>query len=680
MKMQNRTIYQAAVLLMLLTSCDKSPQLLSEYATDPDAVRIDASVGLITRSNPLGSEEEQAKFNKGDKITVIQNAKNLVNYVFDGTSWAPEGEDYLTWQTGGTNTFRLQYPYIGHESDFGEFFKDQSTLEKMTRSDLMLSEDIECTKIPDDRTLSATLARQRSLITVVIAGFGDEFSSEEAKVTDLKLHLWDGGQGEEIIKVTPFIRDAQGAAQPEGTAGLKGFSYTAIGRNDCKYSGKSFITMTVAGKTLTVANPADMMVGKHYTYNLTVGKESVKIAGITVAPWGTGEAIDGTHETVTDRYSVWDGTSVDTALQGYDYEDYGYGTEEYPYVINTAAQLAGFAKLVNEGDDFEDKYIKLDANIDLNGQPWTPIGKENKSFKGHFNGNGKVIINMNVNASAGDDCAGFFGVASGATISNLILRNGKVSGEIKYWAALLVAYGADITVESCKVDGTVKSDVKYVYSGGLIGAIIGKNKISNCEVNVDCCGRYSGGIIGKGEFNNDGNITIEGCTVRGVVSSGDGTVGGIAGLLIYGVPVISDCVSYADIKCNATMSDSSVGGLVAEIIHSGSQGTVKNCAVYGDIFCKPCATSTYITNYTKVGGMFGLVDGVTISGLKFEGKINVDENCSQTDKSKIGAFIGEIQNSITVSSECTYRKAGNEEFPAVASNPKGVGINNIKGI
>lgn len=78
--------------------------------------------------------------------------------------------------------------------------------------------------------------------------------------------------------------------------------------------------------------------------------------------------------------------------------------------------------------------------------------------------------------------------------------------------------------------------------------------------------------------------------------------------------------------------------------------------------------------------MFGLVDGVTISGLKFEGKINVDENCSQTDKSKIGAFIGEVQNSITVSGECTYRKAGNEEFPAVASNPKGVGINNIKGI
>ena len=672
MKMRNRTIYLAALLAMF-AACTKTPQ--PGYVSDPEAVRIDASVGLITRSNPLGTAEEQTEFNKGDKISVTHvSANKYVNYVFDGTSWAPEGEDYLTWQTGGTNTFRLQYPYIGHESDFGEFFKDQSTLEKMTRSDLMLSEDIECTKIPDDRTLSATLARQRSLITVVIAGFGDEFSSEEAKVTDLKLHLWDGGQGEEIIKVTPLIRDAQGAAQPEGTAGLKGFSYTAIGRNDCKYSGKSFITMTVAGKTLTVANPADMMVGKHYTYNLTVGKESVKIAGITVAPWGTGEAIDGTHETVTDRYSVWDGTSVDTALQGYDYEDYGYGTEEYPYVINTAAQLAGFAKLVNEGDDFEDKYIKLDANIDLNGQPWTPIGKENKSFKGHFNGNGKVIINMNVNASAGDDCAGFFGVASGATISNLILRNGKVSGEIKYWAALLVAYGADITVESCKVDGTVKSDVKYVYSGGLIGAIIGKNKISNCEVNVDCCGRYSGGIIGKGEFNNDGNITIEGCTVRGVVSSGDGTVGGIAGLLIYGVPVISDCQSYADIKCGNMSRESSVGGLVAEMRHSFDHAIVKNCAVYGNISCKP-----YGGNECHVGGMFGKVRVATISGLKFEGYMDVDKDCNNTtDIEYTGYFIGKIDNSITIEDKCTYRKAGTKDLKAVASYPEGVDITKIE--
>ena len=671
MKMQK--VYLAALLTML-AACTKAPQAGDGYVSDPEAVRIDASVGLITRSNPLGTAEEQTKFNKGDKISVTHvSANKYVNYVFDGTSWAPEGEDYLTWQTGGTNTFRIQYPHIGHERDFGEFFKDQSTVEKMTRSDLMQSEDIECTKIPDDRILSATLNRKRSLITVVIAGFGDEFSSEEAKVTDLKLHLWDGGQGDEIITVTPYIRDAQGVAQPEGTAGLKGYSYTAIGRNDCKYSGKAFITMTVAGKSLTVANPADMMVGKHYTYNLTVGKETVKIAGVTVAPWGTGDPIDGTYETETDRYSVWDGTSVEDPW-GYGSE--GYGTEEYPYVINSAAHLAGFAKLVNEGYDFSGKYIKLNSNIDLNGQPWTPIGgnwldvnNPGNYFRGHFDGNGKVITNMTVNAIAGANEAGLFGLASNATIRNLILRNGKVSDGI-YSSALLIAKGASITVESCKVDGAVKSEGKGVSSGGLIGRGDGESKITNCEVSVDCYGdQYSGGIIGCCEYVD---VTIEGCTVRGLVSSGSNYVGGIAGILLDCVLVISDCVSHADVKCNSTMTDSSMGGLVAKI----SGGTVKDCTVYGNIFCIPCSTGTY----TKVGGMFGLVDGVTMSGLKFEGKVNVDKSCSDLDKSKTGAFIGEVQNSITVSGECTYRESGNEDLPAVASNPNGVEINNIKGI
>lgn len=287
MKMQK--VYLMA-LLTLFAACTKTPQAGTGYAADPDAVRVNVSVGSLTRSNPLGSAEEQTRFNAGDKISVIHvSANKLVNYKFDGISWAPEGDNYLKWQSGGENTFRLQYPYIGYERDFGEFFKDQSTLEKMSRSDLMKSEDIGYTEIPDDKRLTATLKRQRSLVTVVIAGFADEFSSEDAKITDLKMHLWDGGQGDEIITVTPYIRDAQGAAQPEGTAGLKGYSYTAIGRNGCDYRGNAFISMIVAGKTLTVSNPAPMEIGKHYIYNLMVGKETVKIAGVTVAPWGTGE-------------------------------------------------------------------------------------------------------------------------------------------------------------------------------------------------------------------------------------------------------------------------------------------------------------------------------------------------------------------------------------------------------
>ena len=656
--MKMRKVYLAA-LLAVLAACTKAPQAGDGYVSDPEAVRIDASVGLVTRSNPLGTAEEQAKFNKGDKISVIHTTVNKqVDYVFDGISWAPEGEDYLTWQTDATNTFRIQYPYIGHESDFGEFFKDQSTVEKMTRSDLMQSEDIECTKIPDDRILSATLERQRSLITVVIAGFGDEFSSEEAKVTDLKLHLWDGGQGDEIITVTPYIRDVQGVAQPAGTAGLVGYSYTAIGRNDCKYSGKAFITMTVAGKSLTVANPADMEVGKHYTYNLTVGKETVKIAGVTVAPWGTGDPIDGTYETVTDRYSVWDGMSVESLN--------GDGTAEYPYVISTAAQLACLAELVNGGKDFSGEYIKLNANIDLNNQDWTPIGTSGGvRFKGHFDGNGYVIINMKV-VDYTDD-AGLFGLVRDAEISNVILRNGKVFVAGNQLAALLVGHAERVSISHCKVDGSVSSSYK---AAGILAEPKGSVNISDCEADVDCYGKDCvGGIVADGgDASVPVNIVIKSCVVKGQVSSTNHSVGGIAAHL-QGSVEISDCVSYADLKCSRVYF-SSIGGIVGDLYC----GKVENCTVYSRISCGPIGG-----NSSVVGGVFGTVTDVTISGLKFEGYMDIDKDCNNTtDIEYTGYFIGKIDNSITVTDKCTYREAGTKDLKAVASYPEGVDITKIE--
>ena len=335
--MRNRTIYAAVLLAILAMSsaCDKTPRLSSEYAADSDAVLIDASVVALTRSNPLG--ENQTRFNAGDRISVVHiSANKQVDYTYDGDSWIPVGDDYLVWQTDVKNIFRLQYPFIGHEGAFGEYFKNQSTLEEMSKSDLMEAKNVEFDKVPDDRRLVATLERQRSLVTVKIAGFNDEFDAD-AKILDLKLHLWDGAQGEEIIGVTPYIRDARGNAQPAGAEGRTGYSYTAIGRNDCDYErqNKSFITMTVAGKDLTVANPAPMEIGKHYIYELTVGKGAVRIAGVTVEDW-TLDTVDGTFETETDLYSVWD-RSVDTAIQDYGYEGYGTGYERLPAVASCTA-------------------------------------------------------------------------------------------------------------------------------------------------------------------------------------------------------------------------------------------------------------------------------------------------------------------------------------------------------
>lgn len=665
--MRNKTIY-AVVLLTFLASCDKNPQRPSEYATDSNAVRIDASVGALTRSNPLGTAEEQTRFNVGDKIAVIHTSANkLVNYVYDGTSWAPEGEDYLVWRTDVENTFTLRYPADDWSKDY--LALDQSTLEEMSRSDLMEAANVKVTPIPSDRRLVAELERQRSLVTVEIAGFNDEFNAGNAKVTDLKLYLWDGSQGDEINPVVPYIRDERGVHQPKGTPGLVGYTYTAIGRNDCNYSqykDKYFIELTVAGKTLVVANPPAMEPGKRYTYRLTIGKESVKITGVTVEDWTSGGVLDGTYETVTDRYSVWDG-SVDTDLQGYGYEEYGYGGEEYPYVINTAAQLAGFAQLVNDGDDFSNKYIKLDANIDLNNLDWTPIGAMSRRFNGHFNGNGKLITNMSVIDYTDD--AGLFGLVRDAEISNVVLRNGNVSVVGNQLAALLVGRAERVAISHCKVDGSVSSSYR---AAGILAEPKGIVNISDCEADVDCYGKdCAGGIVADGGTESvPANIVIKSCVVNGQVSSTNHSVGGIAAHL-QGSVGISDCVSYADLKCPRVYF-SGIGGIVGDLYG----GKVENCTVYSRISCGPIGG-----NKAVVGGCFGTVTDVTISGLKFEGYMDIDKDCNNTtDIEYSGYFIGNIQNSITITDKCIYRKSGTKALKAVASYPEGADITKIEAI
>ena len=64
-------------------------------------------------------------------------------------------------------------------------------------------------------------------------------------------------------------------------------------------------------------------------------------------------------------------------------------------------------KLVNKGNNFENKTIHLSYDIDLNNKPWTPIGTEglgqfvdlNNSFNGVFTGDGKTIYNLYTKAS-----------------------------------------------------------------------------------------------------------------------------------------------------------------------------------------------------------------------------------------------------------------------------------------
>ena len=84
------------------------------------------------------------------------------------------------------------------------------------------------------------------------------------------------------------------------------------------------------------------------------------------------------------------------------------------FTLSTAAELAGLAKLVNEGKDFAGKAVTLGIDIDLGGHEWTPIGigvrngntVSGPAFSGTFNGSGKTVSNLSVNSGTGVDASG----------------------------------------------------------------------------------------------------------------------------------------------------------------------------------------------------------------------------------------------------------------------------------
>ena len=666
----------AWVIALLAAGCSKEGSPAVGWASDPQAVRIDASVGAVTKTNPLGTDEEQTKFSGGDKIAVaaLDNGavKKTVKYQFDGSSWAPVADetgatDYFLWDT--PVTFRAWYP-AGKSADGSEFklpgvqvgSKDYT----LADADFMTSDD--CTystlnDIPGDRTFKPVLTRRMALVTIVI----DKVADEYADLKDIRAQVKTINSAHSLVKL-----QSDGAFKPEGEMTVvrpyshkveEKSAYSAIVVPG-EASKEVFVNVDVDGykddgtETIIINEVTGIPAaeaGKHYTYKLIVGKETVKIAGVTVVDWTTGLTLDGNFEAEVENYSEWDGKITDTDFSG-------DGTQGAPFLITSAAELAGLAAMVNSGTSYHDKYFRLETDIDLMGHEWTPIGKSGKYFYGNFDGNGKVITNLTI--SNATDEVGLFGFAGG-TIQNVVLRNANVASSGV--AALLVGDANGGAIKSCKIDGVVRSGH---IAAGIVGLSDSDVEISDCEVNVECYGDdYTGGVFGS-KSGYIGDVVVKNCIVRGRIYGK--TVGGIAGSL-QGSDVISGCKSYATLSLVDKKYDSWAGGIAGSAYYNCK---FEDCEVYGDIDIE----SEYEYSSPHVGGLIGHASDATISNLKFEGTMNVT---SKKEGNTVGAIIGVVEKSLTVSSECTYKKSGTGTFPPVGTYPEGFDtaiLDKIKGI
>ena len=273
----------AVALLGGLTACngklDKAPRA---DQVPENAVRITASIGnpfAATRSMPLGTEEEQGKFNVGDEIFVETFSSQRATYRFDGTAWTPKEGKYLLWESDMEH-FGAYYPAEWGEKVFNhEIYHhptDQSSTEKIAKADLM---SVGLNQEKTKEALHFTMERRTTRLIVEIAGFKSEFPGD-AKVENVRFHNKSNASAPQKT----YIPYAKGE-------GKTGSTYTVLVPGDAAYNT---ISLEVGGKTMTAKlSEITYDSGLSYTYRLTVGKEKLETTEVTVSDWTSSAVIPG---------------------------------------------------------------------------------------------------------------------------------------------------------------------------------------------------------------------------------------------------------------------------------------------------------------------------------------------------------------------------------------------------
>ena len=167
----------------------------------------------------------------------------------------------------------------------------------------------------------------------------------------------------------------------------------------------------------------------------------------------------------------------------------GLGTAVSPYQISTADQLKLFRDIVNGSNGQTQNrgaYAVLTADIDLNNEPWTPIGPSDPgSYTGTFDGKGHTIKNLNVSSS--ETCVGLFGYIGPRAISS---------------TSAVVQRGA---VRNLTVVGKVTDTGQNARVGGIAGGVNLFSHISNCYNAGQITGKYTG------EIKADGSDHLHNC-------------------------------------------------------------------------------------------------------------------------------------------------------------------------
>lgn len=300
------------------------------------------------------------------------------------------------------------------------------------------------------------------------------------------------------------------------------------------------------------------------------------------------------------------------------FED-GDGTEDNPYIIETAEQLDAVR------NDFDTHY-KLGADIDLEGfgdeEGWKPIGNDSSPFNGNFDGAGFTITYLTINQVG--NYQGLFGaVGTNGMIQNTSLKNVQINGiSDSDYIGGLVGENRGTIENSSIVDGKVMG---RSYIGGLVGRNKGVIMNSFTSITVESNGSMAGGLVGRSIASVGVPASISNSYATGEVRGGT-TVGGLIGSNWFDDGGENEIInSYATGDVSGT--GKYVGGLIG---HNSAKtnGTIEITNSY--------ATGNVVGTDEYVGGLIGVNDAygeILINNSYATGKVSGTQT-------KIGGLVG----------------------------------------
>ena len=515
-----------AALTLSFAACTQEEDITPQG--DPDAVKINATIGNMQTRVAYSGDNGVTNFVNGDAIKVVnlmRTSKNEATYTTtDGTNWTTT--DAMVWNSSSKNKFQAYYPVADYSSyDTFTIPTDQSDATKFASADWMTASTEEIDK-PGNGVLDLSFQHRLAKVTVNLT-FSSQYPEGNQHVSDFTFYTNEETQQ----AITPLANSET--------------SYTAILRPG-EYADESYFIFLVMddidehyvlGKTTTAA--INLEAGKHYTFTLKVGKDVVSIDEVTVADWNEEDIDGGVAEEVTPTIDLSKYTDGETVNIAEDCRVLGDGNE-YNLTLNVTDDAKVTFAAGASG-------VKLAAPITVaDGKTLTLTIRDNVEHivnGGISLGNGSNVIiegernkeNNKLTVTGTDGNAGI-GANNGVTAGDITIRNARVE-----------ATGSSTSDES--IDLVCGAGIGT--SNGSMGNILIENSIIVAEG-----GYYEyetpAPAIGMGENNGImGDITIVDSEIT-ATNNGEGFASVIGAIDNDGIGTMGDIV-ITNCELNLTM-------------------------------------------------------------------------------------------------------------------------------